>query len=136
MKTIRVISCGKTKRPGTSPAKDLYVGTFFKQCRMWAEESPDGWIIFSAKHGVLLPDELVECYDQHDPVPDWKEKVLAKLDKNAHYLSVAGNQYMSKLKEYHPTWIENVFPMGGDFRMGKKRGWLRVHTESRRGLFS
>jgi cytoplasmic iron level regulating protein YaaA (DUF328/UPF0246 family) len=45
-------------------ARDAYVGPLFRACRRYAEAFyPDDWFIFSAKYGLLKPDELIRNYD-------------------------------------------------------------------------
>ena len=46
-------------------AKDVYIGSFAKKCIEYAENFyPESWIILSAKHGFLEPDEVIQnSYD-------------------------------------------------------------------------
>ena len=63
MKTVVFVGCGKAKLDRKASAKDLYTSTLFKKCRAYAERVGDEWAILSAKHGLLLPQSLVEPYD-------------------------------------------------------------------------
>jgi len=61
---ILIIPCGKKKREGKHRAKELYTGPYFKACLNFAEKFfPKSYFIFSAKYGLLHPDEMVESYD-------------------------------------------------------------------------
>ena len=61
---LAVIPCGARKREGCHPARDLYVGPYFRAALRWAESSgADRVLVLSAKHGLLDLGELVDCYD-------------------------------------------------------------------------
>lgn len=66
MKQLSIIPCGKKKiwdkTPSHGPActKDTYIGTFHMLCRRYALEYTDQWVVLSAKHGFLLPEDIVE----------------------------------------------------------------------------
>ncbi|RSL31662.1 hypothetical protein D7Z54_19670 [Salibacterium salarium] len=79
MENLCIIPCGKKKiwdiKPETTSAyaKDAYQGTLHKKCRLYAEKNNDAWVILSAKHGFLLPFDIVpENYDTgfHFPKKD------------------------------------------------------------------
>ncbi len=66
MKTLCIIPCGRKKiwdkYPDSGPtrAKDVYIGSFAKKCREYAEKFyPGHWCILSAYHGFLFPDDIV-----------------------------------------------------------------------------
>ncbi|MGY4690597.1 DUF6884 domain-containing protein [Salibacterium sp. K-3] len=96
MKQLCIIPCGKKKIwdtfPGTGPvyAKDAYIGTLHKKCRKYAESDNCAWVILSARHGFLLPYDVVpENYDTGFHFP--KEQVIPDetltrqwQDKNLH----------------------------------------------------
>lgn len=63
MKRVALVGCGKSKLRSPAPAKDLYTGQLFRSARAYAERFCDAWAILSAKHFVLLPNEMVEPYD-------------------------------------------------------------------------
>jgi hypothetical protein len=67
MKTLCVISCGKAKiwdknpRLGPTPAREVYTGSYTTSLRLYAERFyPRSWVILSAKHGFLWPNEVVD----------------------------------------------------------------------------
>lgn len=94
--TMRVglIGCVKSKRPGASLARDMYVSPLFVGRLRAVKSSCDEWFVLSAKHGLLSPDELIEPYDvalKNQPrefCETWSAQVLASL--RDHFGSLAG----------------------------------------------
>jgi hypothetical protein len=69
-KRLCITPCGRTKiwdrcpEAGVIRAEEAYVGAFAKACQAYAKRFFTNWVILSAKHGVLLPDDPVpENYD-------------------------------------------------------------------------
>jgi hypothetical protein len=64
---IAFVGCGSSKidlNDGeTVPAKDLYDSNYFGLKQEYCEETCDDWMILSAKHGLLDPEEEIESYD-------------------------------------------------------------------------
>ncbi|HFT5899554.1 TPA: DUF6884 domain-containing protein [Bacillus cereus] len=70
MKRICIIPCGKKKiwdkhsDYGPMEAKDVYISPFGKACEAYATMFFENWVILSAKHGFLRPNDIVlENYD-------------------------------------------------------------------------
>lgn len=70
MKRLCIIPCGKKKiwdnHPNTGPvrAEDAYLSPYHQACERYAKAFFDEWVILSAKHGFLRPDDIVpENYD-------------------------------------------------------------------------
>jgi hypothetical protein len=70
MKRLCIIPCGKKKiwdkypEYGEAEAKDVYISPFGKACQAYATEFFENWVILSAKHGFLRPNDIVkENYD-------------------------------------------------------------------------
>ncbi|CAI6238712.1 hypothetical protein NRS6118_04480 [Bacillus subtilis] len=65
MKRLCIIPCGKKKiwdvQPDAGPvrAEDAYLSPFHQACERYAKTFFDEWVILSAKHGFLRPDDLV-----------------------------------------------------------------------------
>lgn len=65
VKKLCIIPCGSAKvwdkNPNAGPqiAKDVYTGVFASTCQRYARVFFDHWVILSAKHGFLLPDDIV-----------------------------------------------------------------------------
>ena len=58
-----VIPCGAAKRSHPSPAGELYIGSYHRACRRAADRLGGRLLILSARHGLLLPDRVIEPYD-------------------------------------------------------------------------
>ncbi|MBL0387432.1 hypothetical protein JJB07_12285 [Tumebacillus sp. ITR2] len=70
MKRLCITPCGAKKiwdkQPdaGDTRAEDVYIGAFAKACQAYAGTFFEQWVVLSAKHGVLLPDDMLrENYD-------------------------------------------------------------------------
>lgn len=63
--TLCIIPPGKRKlwdrdtAHGPAPARDAYTGTLNRKARAYAEACGYDWVILSAKHGFLLPEDIV-----------------------------------------------------------------------------
>lgn len=83
-RAVCLVACGKTKQNRAVPAKDMYTGDLFKKSRAWAEQNANEWAILSAKHGLLMPDTVIEPYEQrllknYDDQKWWARKVNDKV---------------------------------------------------------
>lgn len=70
MKRLCIIPCGKKKiwdkcpDIGPTEAREVYISPFGKACQAYASQFFTHWVILSAKHGFLLPTDIVkENYD-------------------------------------------------------------------------
>ncbi|MEK4413123.1 DUF6884 domain-containing protein [Bacillus sp. FSL K6-0268] len=70
MKRLCIIPCGKKKiwdkhsNYGPMEAKDVYISPFGKACQAYTTMFFENWVILSAKHGFLRPNDIVlENYD-------------------------------------------------------------------------
>lgn len=61
--TAIILGCVAGRHPGPAQAKDLYDSALFTRRRRYAEASGRPWLIFSAQHGILNPDDVIEWYD-------------------------------------------------------------------------
>ena len=65
MPTLVIVSCGKRKiwsqepTKGPTKARDAYIGGPFRVNKKYAEKFSDRWVVLSAKHGFLDPDNVV-----------------------------------------------------------------------------
>jgi hypothetical protein len=60
-----VLGCGRQKQTDPAPAIDLYTSPHFRAAARWARSVtvPERVLVFSAKHGLIASDTLVEPYD-------------------------------------------------------------------------
>lgn len=62
---VLIIACSSQKAPvEKAPAKDLYTGNLFIKARKLAEMHNVPYWILSAKYGIIMPDDVIETYDQ------------------------------------------------------------------------
>jgi hypothetical protein len=71
MPTHVIVGCGKSKRDGPTEARDLYTANYRKPIKKYARVVGDFDYIFSAKHGIIPGDLVIEPYDvRASDVPD------------------------------------------------------------------
>lgn len=143
MKTIVLIGCGKTKLDHAAPAKDLYTGPLFRKARAWAERVGDEWAILSAKHHLVMPDQVIEPYDLclEDLKPDYYRQWLTIANfeivqrwpgqksmvrgyvhlSGERFICLAGALYAAAFKG--PTEFKVETPLQG-MGVGKRLGFL------------
>lgn len=61
---IGLVGCTKSKLEHAARAAELYSpSTMFRGRRAYVETTCDRWLILSAKHGVVGPEEVLDPYD-------------------------------------------------------------------------
>lgn len=60
---VALVGCSGPKLAEPAPARDLYVSDLFRKARAYAERHADAWAVLSAKHGVVLSDQVIAPYD-------------------------------------------------------------------------
>lgn len=138
-RTLCIISCGgkkvwdDSKDQGPTPARDVYTGSYVRGNQQYAEQFyPHSWCILSAKHGFLLPDDIVpENYEQRMGEPgsvqsaDLREQIKLKgLDGYDGIVVLAGREYVEAVKNaYNDKNVRAVFDgVGG---IGKQMSAVR-----------
>lgn len=114
---VGIVGCGSAKREHAAPAKDLYTSSYFALKRQFAEEYCDQWYVFSAKHGLVAPDTVLDPYDASlsprsdayvgdDPAQDLGAEVRRALrrdvlppagDRDVDLVVLAGRDYAQHL---------------------------------------
>ncbi len=61
---LAIISCSKSKLAGPQRVRELYTGDTFKLAVKAAEVLAERWVVISARHGVLHPEDIIESYDE------------------------------------------------------------------------
>jgi hypothetical protein len=114
-----IIPCGKKKiwdrvpEAGARQAQEVYIGTFGKACQAYAAQFFDVWVILSAKHGFLFPDDIVpENYDlsfdsgssQVISIDSLKKQTVEKeLDKYDEITVLGGKKHRKVVEQlYNP----------------------------------
>jgi hypothetical protein len=143
MSSLGIVPCGKEKiwdrapNCGTVPARDAYTGTFHRLARAYTERFADQWMVLSAKHGFLAPDDLVPGpYDvtfnrPNDPrcitTERLREQVRQKrLDRFACVIVICGDKYVQRIREaFQGTGTKIITPLKGKGGIGPMMGWLK-----------
>ena len=87
-----IVGCGAAKQDDRSKAKDLYTSTYFRKKREYAETVGDAWLILSAQHGLLHPNQEVDPYDT--TIGDLTD---SQLDELAHSVGMTLIDYIATL---------------------------------------
>lgn len=145
-----VVPCGQRKiwsrypDAGPTKAKDVYIGPFARTCIEYAEKFyPDRYVILSAKHGFLFPDELIpEDYNVtfNDPrtnpigVEELRRQAERKgLMKYDEVVVVAGGRYVEIVKRVF-VGKRIVTPLKGLRGMGEMMAAMKRAIREEREL--
>lgn len=126
---VGLIACCKQKLDHAAPAQDLYTSPFFRLSKQWITYGHrcEEWGILSAKHGLVLPDQVVEPYDaclsdfSKEKKDRWASMVHAQLleqwPEQVIWLVLMGGEYkraVSKMK-----YVEDVIECWTQWRRDK-----------------
>lgn len=130
-----LIGCVSRKESAARRAKDLYRTELFSRRRAYAEASGRPWLIVSALHGILDPEDVIEPYDVRitdleRPVRDQlADGIVADLDdrfgplNGALFEVHAGEEYVRVLTQgLRPRGARLVNPLRG-LRIGEQLAW-------------
>jgi hypothetical protein len=131
-KTLVILACSQKKGPKPMPARDLYLGSLFKLGRKYAEVNHFDYIIISAKHGLLRPEEIIAPYDQRianlNDVRRIRELVLPSLQEilpqYEKIIVIGGNLYRKVLEPLKSDRFEEISDsrgIGGILQQLKRR---------------
>lgn len=132
---VGLIGCSATKLDRAAPAADLYTGPVFSLERAWitARTDVDVWAILSAKHGLVMPDQVVEPYDlalgdlsaaeRRAWAERTREQLVARWGRDAVYMIVAGADYRAALEG---LLVEDVIGSWAAWR--RDRGMRPAHV--------
>jgi hypothetical protein len=135
---VGLIGCGKEKLPHAAPASELYIGSFFTLSKEWISKPGrvDEWAILSAKHGLVLPDQVIEPYDLALYTLDYKEcikwglrvhkQLVERWGHQTIYLILAGAYYRVALNDM--PFVEDVIACWTNWRNmnGMKRPQMGI----------
>lgn len=135
MKSVGLISCGKNKLEYSAEAKDLYIGDLFKKARAYAEKVHDEWLILSALHQIVSPEQMLEPYNltlndaSKEELISWSKDVFdtikSKYKNDTKIYIYAGSNYRKHLQpllEQHGYDV--TVPMQG-LGIGQQKAWLK-----------
>jgi hypothetical protein len=62
---IAVVGCSRQKREQAAPAREICSPSpLFQAYCQWAQQNAHQWYILSGKYGLVLPEQILEPYDQ------------------------------------------------------------------------
>lgn len=132
------MSCGKRKCNVAKRASDLYTSPLFSKSKDYALHYSDSWFILSAKHGLLLPETVVEPYDlsledlTKDQRKQWAEKITSDLLKlikpSQEVVILAGESYKDLLKEKLIAANITVSSPLDHLSIGERLAWLERYN--------
>lgn len=123
--------CGK-KLQHAAPARDLYASPWFRLMRQWIEQQGLPWGIVSARHGLVMPDAVLEPYEQRLTARDraaferWRVATHAQIVRKwprARIVSLLPGLYATCLRG---LWT--LEPMRGLGLFGQME-WLKANTK-------
>lgn len=140
MLTLTLVACCGEKLARIAPARELYRSALFRKAAAWAEQRGD-WMILSAQHGLIRPDDQLAPYDcamrsltaeQRDW---WNRHVAEQLQAHASYLDaerlhvtlLAGETYAGWVDLVRP-WCTVDQPLAG-MPIGRRLQWLTLANE-------
>lgn len=150
MKKLCVIPCGRKKiwdhAPNAGPtiAKEAYIGVFHRLCQSYASHYFDDWVILSAKHGFLMPYDIVPAnYDVSFSMNN--EEVISKqllgeqitkkkLDPFNQIVMLGGKKYQPIIKEVFQEKKLIEFPLTGTRGIGEMQQRLKTSLANRQPL--
>ncbi|WP_430786331.1 DUF6884 domain-containing protein [Virgibacillus flavescens] len=145
MNQLSIIPCGKKKVwdkfPAHGPAStmDTYIGTFHTLCRRYAMEFSNQWVVLSAKHGFLLPEDIVEenydvtfnqksneiiTFDQL-----WSQVVEKGLNQFDELVILTGKKYKKVIDGNFEKKITMKYPLADYSGMGYMQQALKSSVE-------
>lgn len=113
---VGLVSCVAGKQATACAARDLYTSPLFRMSRRLAELVCSEWGILSAKHGLVMPDDVIEPYNEtlnRMPVDQrrlWAVKTRRALVRRwpgRRFMILAGLRYataLSGLRTYDPLY--------------------------------
>lgn len=131
-----IVPCGARKLPERAPARDLYVGPYFRAALAWAESVTDGdpkrVLILSARYGLIRPWMVRAPYEQRMDLPGAisTERVRGQahygyhLTDYPHVLAVGGAAYLDVVRA---VWPHAVAPFEG-LPLGRQLSALAAAT--------
>lgn len=60
---IGLVACSATKLPQAAPAQELYASDLFRKAAAYASRNYDRWMILSAQHHLVDPEQWLAPYD-------------------------------------------------------------------------
>lgn len=136
MTTLHLLACVKEKAAQPMPAADLYRSVWFRKARAFVEAKHAPWLILSALHGVVDPEDVIAPYEQTLMTMRaaerraWGERVVTQLlersyEDGGRVVILAGAMYREPISR----WLGDraSVPMRG-LAIGEQLAWLTNAT--------
>jgi hypothetical protein len=134
---VALVSCVKSKRPHSSPARSLYTSAWFQKVRDIVEASGVRWFVLSSRYGLVAPDAEIATYDytlntlgvaeRRAWAVSVLDKLLPELAGENRVVMFAGQRYREFLVEpLRERGIRVEVPMASLTR-GEQLAWLSEH---------
>lgn len=134
MTALALIACCARKLAEAAPARSLYQGQLFKGSVALAEARGWRWAVLSAKHGLVMPEEVIEPYEQRlardvRTQRRWATQVMTHLDtatrQPSKVIFLAGADYRRFLVGHlKGRGVECEIPMQ-ELGIGRQLQWLK-----------
>jgi hypothetical protein len=150
MKRLCIVQCGRTKiwkrdpARGTVPARAAYTGTFAVLAMKYADRFFADWVILSAKHGWLRPDDLVPgdydvSFDSGKPEVKSAEQLRTQLAAKGltgydEVVLLGGKKYARVVRAVFQGESELQLPLQGQKGIGYMLQALKAALEKGREL--
>src|SRR4051794_35422349 len=136
--TTLLLGCVKTKLERGAPAKDLYCSALWRGRRRHAESLGRPWVVLSAPHGLVGPEQYLEPYDlalsqlSAAARTAWGARVVdqlaarLRLEKEAFEVH-AGAHYLKAIEvPLQERGASVTAPLAG-LKLGPQLAWYRDH---------
>lgn len=149
MKRLCIIPCGAKKiwdkypHEGPTEAKYTYISPFGKACQTYAAQFFENWVILSAKHGFLFPDDIVmENYDvafnskslEIISIENLRKQIIEKgLFDFDEIVLLAGKKHKKVVEQLYPK-EKLTYPLEGCKGIGYMLQKLKYATENNKEI--
>jgi hypothetical protein len=128
---IGLVACGSKKLNHPAEAQDLYTSGHFTLASSWVKGTCDEWAILSALHGLIMPDQVLDPYEQQlsDLSPSdqnrWgmqiRRSLLEAFPADSVIVTTAGKAY----RQHLPTSTRCPWNEIPRMTIGKQQTWLK-----------
>jgi hypothetical protein len=130
---LHLVACVAGKAQDATHARLLYRSDWFIKARRYCESWGFRWAILSAKHGLVLPDQVIEPYNltllelHHADRQAWAEKVRHQVaaQNPSRLVLLAGRAYRAPFAGWTACPVDE--PLAGK-GIGDQKHWLAQHT--------
>ena len=137
---VLIVACGATKTEHPAPAAQLYTGSLFRAAARAAAADGRPWLICSAQHGLVTPDQVLAPYQRTlaDTAED-RARLGELLTAQQGILARAAGRAQPGVEAWAPARYIDALRAGGinvvcaplaGLGIAAQIGWLTRHTRS------